>query len=107
MSLTTEIRHQKNNQPHGKHHKPGKPPKQPTPAGRWAVATHFEVETTVKWYNSNRGYGFLENPDGDKDIFFHHRLLQQGAKAPVQGQRARIDYGKGHKGPEATNIKLL
>jgi cold shock protein len=62
---------------------------------------------TVKWFNSEKGYGFIAREDGD-DVFVHHSQIQmQGFRALEEGQRVEFDVGPGRKGEEAQNVKLV
>ena len=58
---------------------------------------------TVKWYDDNRGYGFIENDDGDGgDVFVHHTGIQgSGFKSLSGGDRVSFDVEQGQKGPNA------
>jgi CspA family cold shock protein len=64
-------------------------------------------EGKVKWFNENRGFGFIENDEGG-DLFVHHSAIQAGGfKALSEGQRVSFDVAQGAKGPAAENVKLL
>jgi CspA family cold shock protein len=64
-------------------------------------------EGKVKWFNENRGFGFIENDEGG-DLFVHHSAIQaDGFKALSEGQRVSFDVAQGAKGPAAENVKLL
>jgi CspA family cold shock protein len=59
---------------------------------------------TVKWFNENKGYGFITPEDGGKDLFVHHsEIKSSGANLP-DGQAVEYEVGKGHKGPCANNV---
>lgn len=56
----------------------------------------------VKWYSSDKGYGFIEQESGD-DLFVHHSEIQG---TPLQeGEAVEFDVGEGRKGPCATNVR--
>ena len=60
---------------------------------------------TVKWFNSDKGYGFITPDDGSKDLFVHHSNIQAGGlKTLTEGQRVQYEAAQGKKGPEATNV---
>ena len=58
---------------------------------------------TVKWFNSNKGFGFIEQASGD-DLFVHHSEIQGGYIS--EGDKVEFEIGQGQKGPCATNVKL-
>ena len=65
------------------------------------------AEGTVKWFNDQKGYGFIEQ-GGGKDLFVHHTAIQgEGFKSLAEGDRVSFDVGKGSKGPAAENVKRL
>jgi len=60
---------------------------------------------TVKWFNSEKGYGFITPADGGKDLFVHHSEIQgSGFKTLEEGQTVSFEVGEGQKGPCATNV---
>lgn len=62
------------------------------------------MKGTVKWFNSEKGYGFITGEDG-KDYFAHYSQIQcEGYKALDQGQAVTFDVVEGQKGPNAANI---
>ena len=61
---------------------------------------------TVKWFNDQKGYGFISPADGAKDLFVHHSsILVDGYKSLAEGATVEFDERAGTKGPEATNVK--
>lgn len=65
-------------------------------------------EGRVKWFNENKGYGFIEVDGQEKDVFIHHSAIQmQGFRTLYEGQRVSFDIEQGKKGPSAINVKAL
>lgn len=63
---------------------------------------------SVKWYNSDKGFGFIGPDNGGKDVFVHASTLERSGVARLaEGQRVRMQIGQGQKGPEARSIELL
>jgi len=64
-------------------------------------------EGTVKWFNEQKGFGFIEK-DGGGDLFVHYSAIQaSGFKTLAEGQRVSFDVAQGQKGPAAENVKTL
>ncbi len=59
---------------------------------------------TVKWFNAEKGYGFIARNDGD-DVFVHQSAIQaEGYRTLQEGQRVEFNIEEGAKGPKATNV---
>ena len=89
-----------------------------TPAGRSAprsssqrqpgVGATTECVGSVKMYNADKGFGFVGQDGGGKDVFVHATTLERGGLSGLtEGQRVRMQIGQGQKGLEARSIKLL
>ena len=64
-------------------------------------------EGKVKWFNEQKGFGFIEKDEGG-DVFVHFSAIQAGGfKTLHEGQRVIFDVTDGQKGPAATNVKPL
>ena len=62
---------------------------------------------TVKWFNQDKGYGFITPADGGKDVFVHFRAIQgDGFKTLAEGQQVSFEVEQGQKGPQAANVTL-
>lgn len=60
---------------------------------------------TVKWFNDDKGFGFITPSDQGKDLFVHHSEIQgSGFKSLAEGATVTYDPGEGPKGPAATNV---
>jgi CspA family cold shock protein len=65
------------------------------------------AEGKVKWFNEQKGFGFIEKDEGG-DVFVHFSAIQAGGfKTLHEGQRVSFDVTQGQKGPAATNVKPL
>jgi CspA family cold shock protein len=63
------------------------------------------VEGTVKWFNEDKGFGFIERNDGGEDVFLHFSALgQSGFKTIAEAARVEFDVEQGPKGPKASNV---
>jgi CspA family cold shock protein len=63
-----------------------------------------EVIGTVKWFNDEKGYGFIAR-EGDRDVFVHYRAIEmEGRKTLKEGQQVKFTIGEGQKGPQAENV---
>ncbi len=63
---------------------------------------------TVKFFNSEKGFGFISQPDEDKDVFVHYSNISgDGYKSLEEGQQVEFDVASGKKGPEAQNVRVL
>jgi cold shock protein len=62
---------------------------------------------TVKWFNAEKGFGFIEREGGD-DVFVHFSAIQtEGFKSLDEGQKVSFDVEQGARGPQAANVSKL
>lgn len=62
---------------------------------------------TVKWFNDEKGFGFILPDDGGKDLFVHRSNVETAGHTLKEGQQVEYEVGQGRKGPEATKVKGL
>ncbi|MGO1543885.1 MAG: cold-shock protein [Gulosibacter sp.] len=63
---------------------------------------------TVKWFNSDKGYGFIAPDDGSADLFAHYSEIEgRGHRNLEENQKVEFETEQGQKGPQATNIRAL
>ncbi len=62
------------------------------------------AQGTVKWFNSEKGYGFIQGDDG-VDVFVHYSAITgEGFRSLEEGQRVEFEVTEGRKGPQASNV---
>lgn len=68
-----------------------------------------QVNGTVKWFNSEKGFGFIQLNDGSKDVFVHYSQVQNSGYGRVnldEGQKVVFEIGEGTRGEQAQNVTL-
>lgn len=63
---------------------------------------------TVKWFNPDKAYGFIQPDDGSDDVFVHYSAINAtGFRTLDEGQKVEYDVERGPKGPQAANLNVI
>lgn len=66
------------------------------------------AQGTVKWFNAEKGYGFITPTAGGQDLFVHYSAIQtDGYRTLEEGQGVEFEVGQGQKGPQAEQVRPL
>jgi CspA family cold shock protein len=66
------------------------------------------AQGTVKWFNAEKGFGFIAPSDGGADVFVHFSAIQsQGYRSLEENQQVEFEVTQGQKGPQAANVRPL
>ena len=66
------------------------------------------TQGTVKWFNPEKGYGFISQDAGGADVFVHYSEIDAtGFRSLDEGQRVEFEVGQGNKGPQATGVRAV
>ncbi|MGA8251556.1 MAG: cold-shock protein [Mycobacterium sp.] len=66
------------------------------------------AQGTVKWFNGEKGFGFIAPDDGGKDVFVHYSEVQgSGFRTLEENQRVQFDIEQGQKGPQAVGVTAV
>src|SRR4051794_26724755 len=95
-------------------HKDAKPRHPPCSAGRVHKAAAAGLrgadvaQGTVKWFNGEKGFGFIAQDGGGADVFVHYSEIDAGGfRSLDEGQRVEFEIGQGAKGPQATGVRVI
>ena len=66
------------------------------------------AQGTVKWFNAEKGFGFITPDDADGDVFVHYSEIQSGGfRTLEENQRVEFEIGQGQKGPQAQGVRAV
>jgi CspA family cold shock protein len=66
------------------------------------------AQGTVKWFNSEKGFGFIAPNDGGADVFVHYSAIEAGGfRTLEENQQVSYEVAQGPKGPQANNVRVL
>ncbi|HKN54739.1 MAG TPA: cold-shock protein [Amycolatopsis sp.] len=66
------------------------------------------AQGSVKWFNGEKGFGFIAQDGGGPDVFVHYSEIQgSGFKSLDEGQRVEFEIGQGQKGPQAQRVNII
>ena len=74
----------------------------------WLVKGKTLATGTVKWFNAEKGFGFIAPDDGSADVFVHYSEIQSnGFRSLEENQKVEFEVGQGQKGPQAQQVRPL
>ncbi|MFR9801485.1 cold-shock protein [Pseudonocardia sp. RS010] len=66
------------------------------------------AQGTVKWFNGEKGFGFIQQDGGGADVFVHYSAIDGGGfRSLDEGQRVEFEIGQGQKGPQANGVRVI
>lgn len=88
--------------------RPTAPPRKSSDRGRVDPSSATSLEGAVKWFNGQKGFGFVQADDGAKDVFIHISVLERvGMASLAEGQRVRMQVVSTQKGREAMSVEAI
>jgi cold shock protein len=93
-------------------YQPGTMAARPSPTSPWGGTTSLGefgmTQGSVKWFNGEKGFGFIAQDGGGPDVFVHFSEIQgSGFKSLDEGQRVEFEIGQGQKGPQAQGVRVI
>jgi cold shock protein len=80
----------------------------PHSAGVLLLGVHRMAQGTVKWFNGEKGFGFISIDGGGDDVFVHYSAIDGGGfRSLDEGQRVEFEVGQGAKGPQAQGVRVV
>jgi len=74
----------------------------------WVNKENGMAQGTVKWFNSEKGFGFIAVDGGGADVFVHYSaIVADGYRSLDENQRVEFDVTQGQKGPQAENVRVV
>ena len=68
----------------------------------------MSTQGTVKWFNAEKGFGFIAPDEGGADVFAHYTAIEsKGYRSLEENQRVEFEVGQGTKGPQATGVRAV
>ena len=78
----------------------------PVVVTRWDRRMRDMAQGAVKWFNAEKGFGFIAQDDGGADVFVHYSAIDtQGYRSLDEGQRVEFEITQGQKGPQAEHVR--
>jgi len=74
----------------------------------FAVQEYVVAQGTVKWFNAEKGFGFIAQDGGEGDVFVHYsEIVGKGFRTLEENQRVEFEIGQGQKGPQAQQVRAI